>query len=194
MAHDYAKKKKAPTKKKKPANKGLPAWFWLFTGIATGLFIAFLIYLSNVAISKDPNERSELENEANELSKQIKEQADRMREGQEALRKPTFEFYQRLPEMKIETPKPSQTAKPRTDGDKNYVLQVGSFRSFQDADALKAQLIMQGLDVQINKAKDDKGSDWHRVHVGPYTTEHSLNKAKDILADNDIPSMVLTIK
>ena len=185
MSHDYAKKKK-----KKQASKssggGLPAWFWLFTGIISGLFIAFLIYLSGLQFDNTGVES--FEEEANQLSDQIKEQADRMREGKEALKKPTFEFYKRLPELTIETPKPPKSTN-TTQAKKSYVLQAGSFRSFQDADALKVQLIMQGLDVQINSANN-----WHRVQVGPYTTQHKLNKAQDVLANNNIESLLMEVK
>lgn len=32
----------------KGAQPQLPAWVWLFTGVVTGLFVAFLIYLANL--------------------------------------------------------------------------------------------------------------------------------------------------
>ena len=189
MSHDFAKKKK----KSKPAkvSSGLPAWFWLFTGIVSGLFIAFLIYLSSLQFNDSQN--SQFEEGTNQLSNQIKEEADRMRDGKEAFKKPTFEFYKRLPELTIETPKPSKT-KSNPQNDKSYILQAGSFRSYQDADGLKAQLIMQGLDVQVNSVKDSKGNDWHRVQVGPYTTQYKLNKAQDALANSNIPSILIEIK
>jgi cell division protein FtsN len=191
MSHDFAKNKKKKKPAAKKATSGLPAWFWMFTGIITGLFIAFLIYLSTLQFNKGDVEN--FESEANELSKQIKEQADRMREGKEAIKKPKFEFYQRLPELKIETPKPTKTTI-KDEDKKSYILQAGSFRSYQDADSLKALLIMQGLDVQINSVKDSKGNDWHRVQVGPYQTQYRLNKAQDVLANNNIPSMLIEVK
>lgn len=187
MAQDYAKKKKS---KPTASSKGLPAWFWMFTGIVTGLFIAFLIYLSTLQFDQSNNNQ---EQDGNALSKQIKEQADRLREGKEAIKKPTFTFYENLPELKIETPKPNKSSS-KASSNKSYVLQAGSFRSFQDADALKARLIMQGLDVEISTGKDQKGKDWHRVRVGPYSTQYSLNKAQDVLANNDIPHILMEVK
>ena len=190
MSHDYAKKKKAPTAKS--SGGGLPPWFWLFTGIVSGLFIAFLIYLSTL----QPGERSPATNtksNEHELTRHIKEQAERMREGKETLKKPTFEFYQRLPQMTVENPKPAIKASTDTSS-KSYILQAGSFQSFQDADSLKAQLIMQGLDVQIQSVKDQQGKSWHRVQVGPYSTNNSLSKAQDVLANNNIPSILIELK
>lgn len=190
MSHDFAKKKKT---KPVSSSRGLPAWFWLFTGLVSGLFIAFLIYLSSLKFDKSTTEKNTTQENNNELSEQIKAQADLMREGKEPVKKPTFEFYKRLPEQTIDTPKPqSQTIK--TTNTKNYILQAGSFRSYQDADSLKAQLIMQGLDVQISSVKDSTGKDWHRVQVGPYSSQNKLNKAQDTLANNNIPSMIIEVK
>lgn len=191
MNHDFAKKKKPKTVSS--PRSGLPAWFWLFTGIVSGLFIAFLIYLSSLKFDSTNNQQNTNNENTKGLSEQIKEQADRMREGKEQIKKPTFEFYKRLPEITIETPKPN-TENIKTTSDKNYILQAGSFRSYQDADSLKVQLIMQGLDVQISSVKDSKGKDWHRVQVGPYNTQHKLNKAQDVLANNNIPSMLIEVK
>lgn len=188
MSHDFAKKKKS---RSTGPSAGLPAWFWLLTGIVSGLFIAFLVYLANLQF--DPVQQENFEQEANDLSKQIKEQADRMREGKQVLKKPTFEFYQRLPEIKLETPIRDIPDKQSPDT-KSYILQVGSFRSYQDADALKAQLIMQGLDVQVNSVQDSAGKDWHRVQVGPYQSRHRLNRAQDVLANNNIPSILMETK
>jgi cell division protein FtsN len=190
MSHDYAKKKKASSAKS--SSKGLPPWFWLFTGIVSGLFIAFLIYLSTLKLNGHSPASSAKSNEQ-ELTRHIKEQAERMREGKETLKKPTFEFYQRLPEMTVTTPKPVvKTGNLPTA--KSYILQAGSFQSFQDADSLKAQLIMQGLDVQIQSVKDQQGKSWHRVQVGPYSTANSLSKAQDVLANNNISSILIELK
>jgi len=194
MAQDYAKRKKPPAKKKSP---GLPAWFWLLTGTVSGLFIAFLIYLSSIQLQQTKqaqnNQQINSVPQSNPLSDQIKEQAERLRQGKEALKKPTFTFYKRLPELIVETPKPDRITSDKEEK-KSYLLQVGSFRSFQDADALKAQLIMQGLEVNVSSVKDKSDNDWHRVRVGPYSTQNKLNKAQDILANENIPSILMEAK
>ncbi len=192
MSHDFAKRKKANSKRSVAGKSQLPAWFWMFTGVVAGLFIAFLVYLSTLQFeqTKSP-ERVE---ETNERSQQIKKQAERMREGKEVLKKPTFEFYQRLPEAKIETPRPPARTETGTTPKKTYILQAGSFRSYQDADALKASLIMQGLDVNISSVTDTKGNAWHRVQVGPFTSEQKINRAMDVLAENNIASIKMEVK
>ncbi len=191
MSQDYAKKKK--TKSVTSSNKGLPVWFWLFSGVAIGLFIAFLIYLSSLKFSGQSSDAAAQKGEP-ELTRHIQEQAERMREGQETLKKPTFEFYEKLPEMTVDSPRPVKKTSIQTTTTKSYLLQAGSFPSFKDADSLKAQLIMQGLDVQIQTVKDQQGKSWHRVQVGPYSTQNSLNKAQDVLAKNNIPSILLEAK
>lgn len=189
MSHDFAKKKKKAAASQ--SSGGLPAWFWLFSGVVTGLFIAFLIYLSSLKFSDSPT-NAKVDKTTEELSKQIKEQADRMREGKE-IAKPVFEFYERLPEQKVQTPKVDKTE----DSDipkKTFILQAGSFRNYQDADAVKAKLIMQGLDVKVSSVKDAKGQDWHRVQVGPYQSDRKISKAQEILANENIPSILVEVK
>ena len=57
---------------------------------------------------------------------------------------------------------------------KHYLLQVASVRDYGQADAMKAQLILLGFNVAIQKIT--VGSTvWHRVTVGPY---NSLTKAQ----------------
>lgn len=193
MSHDFAKNKKKKTSSAKQSS-GLPSWFWLFTGLVSGLFIAFLFYLSDITPNSDPANNSPKDNAAEpDLTRQIREQAERLRDGKEALIKPKFEFYTRLPELKIETPKRPLTKKSSEPG-KRFMLQAGSFKVLDDADSLKAKLIMQGLDVKIQSVTDNKGTSWHRVQVGPYMSQNKLNKAQDILANNNIPSMLLEVQ
>ena len=162
--------------------------------------MAFLVYLAGINIPSNTSDR--------EIAKvapvnKLKEQADKLRnpdsakdssEKEEAANKPRFEFYTRLPELKVEgTPDPEPQQAPSS-LEKNYVLQVGSFKSMEDADRLKAELILQGLDVNIQNAKDSKGQSWHRVQVGPYSTRSRLNKAQDVLANNEIESILMEHK
>ena len=190
MSQDFAKKKK---KKPSKTAKGLPAWFWLFTGLVSGLFIAFLFYLSGIKPNISPAINETIKEPT--LTRQIKAQAERLREGKEVLKKPKFEFYTRLPALTIAAPKAKpQPQSKRKANKKSFMLQAGSFQNMQDADSLKVKLIMQGLDVKIQSIKDSTGNAWHRVQVGPYSSQNKLNKAQDILANNNIPSMLMEMK
>ena len=74
----------------------------------------------------------------------------------------------------------------------SWALQAGSFLALDDADEMRAKLILLGLDVSI-KAVKITGQDHHRVIVGPFNTELARNRAQDQLAQAEIPFLPLKI-
>lgn len=83
------------------------------------------------------------------------------------------------------TPPPS-TTEPTTAAVKSsgtaYVLQVGSYQVYDDADKLKAQLALSGIISFIQKATVD-GRDYFRVRTGPYENVQNMNKVSQTLAN-----------
>ena len=73
-----------------------------------------------------------------------------------------------------------------------YVLQVGSFRSPADADKLRAELILLGMDVFIKIIEKD-GQTWHRVLVGPIDSTLELNRNRNLLAEASIEALTLRV-
>ena len=57
---------------------------------------------------------------------------------------------------------------------KQYIVQVGSFKKFSDADRLRANLILQGYHSRLSRFTNSTTT-WYRVEVGPYP---NLNQAK----------------
>ncbi|MBA54909.1 MAG: hypothetical protein CMK89_10695 [Pseudomonadales bacterium] len=161
----------------------LPAWVWLFTGVVTGLFLAFLYYLAG--IKPTDRQMKDIEVSAPGLS------------GKES---PKFDFYTLLPDREVvaptpETPKPGKTPATLTpSANEQYVIQTGSFRSAQEADHRRAELILMGLDVKIQKVELGAGEAWHRVQVGPFQSPADLETAKSTLAENNIEHIVLRLK
>ena len=49
-----------------------------------------------------------------------------------------------------------------------YLLQVGSFRALEQAQTLRAELALLGLEAVIKAAQTPEGETWRRVQVGPY--------------------------
>ena len=68
------------------------------------------------------------------------------------------------------------------------VLQVGSFQSAGEADSLKAQLALLGLEASVKSAVVNNET-WHRVQLGPFASESSLSRAKNLLIENKIKYM-----
>jgi cell division protein FtsN len=162
----------------------LPAWVWLFTGVVTGLFLAFLYYLAG--IKPTDKQMQQIEVSAPSLSANGKIS-------------PKFDFYTLLPDSEVVAP---VADKPNTNGasrqtpspNQKFIIQTGSFRSAQEADHRRVELILMGLEVKIQKVELNPGEAWHRVQIGPFDSPKSLEDAKSTLADNHIEHIVLRLK
>ncbi len=151
-------------------------WIWIPLGLALGLFVTFIMFLDG----KKQTSSTDRKVDVNKSQPQF----DRA--------KPVFDFYTVLPdrvleiEQSIETPDISGVvikAKPRLK--QQYILQVGSFNNFADADELKAQLAFLGLEAKLAEA-NIKNSTWFRVQLGPFKTSNGLSKTKNLLIQNKI--------
>jgi cell division protein FtsN len=58
-----------------------------------------------------------------------------------------------------------------------YVLQAGSYRQQAEADRIRAQLKMQGIDANVQRVAVDDDV-WHRVRIGPITDLAELNRLR----------------
>lgn len=96
-----------------------------------------------------------------------------------------FTFYNMLPNFEVIIPE----EEPDVEVDKQpqaveqpgvYVLQAGSFSSYEDADRRRAQLALQGIESRIQRvAIDDKT--YHRVRIGPIDNLDELNTTRSRL-------------
>lgn len=176
-------------------NRQVPGWVWLFTGVVTGLFVAFLVHLASIA----PREAPEAD-----IPARVAEQAtDGDEDGG-----PSFDFYAVLPQMEVILPRRDEEADEATGRDapdsapppattpgdrgeapedgESYMLQAGSFRSADDAEQRRAELILQGFEVRVQSVELDQGEHWHRVMIGPFHDSDSLHSARERLAEGGI--------
>lgn len=84
--------------------------------------------------------------------------------------------------------------KPPTSSSGNYFLLSGSFSTADQADHLKAQLALLGLDASIQKLTVNKQNTIHRVRVGPFRDYASLNKARAVLRQHGIQGTPVMIR
>jgi cell division protein FtsN len=77
-----------------------------------------------------------------------------------------FGFYTSLRDAAVALPDDTIEAVDRADSGIEYEIQAGAFRSFADADALKARLAFLGIASTIETAPvgDER---WHRIIIGP---------------------------
>lgn len=97
--------------------------------------------------------------------------------------KPHFDFYTILPDVETVLPdnQPSKAlsgsgGKPaKKEAGAGYVLQAASYGTYQEADRLKAKLVLSGFDARIEKVNLDGKGDFYRVRLGPYATVQQLD-------------------
>ena len=179
MPQDYAKRHSTVAE-----SADIPRWSWFVIGFMFGLFAAFVFYLwkfvpvdptSNIKtptadIIAGTNRSTNLTN-SNEIQ---------------------WDFYEIFPKSEVPvieeySPTGEKFIVPET---YSYALQTGSFRNPDDADRLRAKLILTGLEVYIQEF-NQHGIKWHRVLVGPIDSKRELNRIRDRLAREDIETIRL---
>jgi len=198
MPTDY---KSRVTRKQK---KSLPGYMWLLSGLAIGLFVAFIVYLD-----KQPENDKDFGTAVQQELEKLKQQANKKPVKSTKANKTTnnkekkeqkFNFYTILPELEVLIPE-SETRPPETKNKitsnnstgKQYVLQVGSFQNLNDAEKLKASLAFLGLEANIQNVTVNKQA-WHRVRTGPYRDKQQLYKNQKLLKQNDIDAISMELK
>lgn len=183
-----------------PQRKNSSGFLWLFSGLAIGLFVAFLTYLqtqpkANVSFSDAVNQEIKKTKNLKEVKKQQEVSGKTV---------PKFDFYTILkdyevfvPESEVsndkQEPTNTQNNSPVSKKSKTYFLQVGSFQAHGDADKRRATLALLGITSSIQSAQINSDT-WHRVKVGPLVGKKALNKVRDQLIDNNIPTLIMVMK
>lgn len=190
MSHDFAKTKNnaaksskkpaaAANRRKKTAHKSgsgnIPGWLFFVSGVICTLAVQFLFHLI-----KQDNQLSDTIEQARKAGQEVVEKTPR----------PDITFYKTLPKMEVDV-----TVEPVPKRDQetyNYVLQAGAFRSLDDANQQRAEIILLGLDAVIESHTNDSGTTWHRVIVGPFTSRSDLNQARNQLVNNNMPTLTIS--
>lgn len=178
-----------------PARRPPARWAWFLGGFACGLAISGLAYLQGFSAGDVASAVREVTSEVRPEAASRGSAADG--EGSE---RPRFEFYTMLPEMEVAVPEDEleprapASAGRKPDAAANYVLQVASFRKAEDAERLKAQLALLGIESRIQTVAIDGRSTWHRVRVGPFTNLQALSEVRATLRSRDMEPIVLKVR
>jgi len=176
MSRDFAKKGRTPARRTSSSStSATPPWLWFVAGLVLGAFAASLYFIKNPITAPAPKEETKPKVTENKTPK------------------PRFDFYKLLQESETIVPA-SETIneeKPAQEQTTEYILQVGSFPRAEDADKLRAQLILLNLDANIEKVEIRKGEVWHRVVVGPFNNQNALTTARSQLVKNEYNALVL---
>jgi len=76
---------------------------------------------------------------------------------------------------------------------KRFLLQAGAFKSADDADGMRAQLAMLGLDSRVFPIEQG-GERLYRVRLGPYGQLDDVNRVRKLLAENSIEAQIVRLR
>jgi len=184
MAKQREKSSRQRRKRRSQTEQEYPGWVWGLWGLTIGLSVAAAVWVSDRAGEKinQPVARAPA-NVDNALDKNGESMADA--ETQAEPSKGRFDFYEMLPNFEVVIPEtdpevaadigPQAVEIPGT-----YVLQAGSFTSYEDADRRRAQLAMQGIESSIQRVSIDETT-YHRVRIGPTNDLDELNMLRSRL-------------
>ena len=66
------------------------------------------------------------------------------------------------------------------------LLQIGAYRTPDDADAMRARLALMGYDAKIAKTTEESGLAVYRVRLGPYGPADDVNGILRTLSENGV--------
>ncbi len=72
-------------------------------------------------------------------------------------------------------------AKAKAEAGGTYILQVGSFKTAKEADAMKAKLALRGVSTRVQTVTLKDGQVWHRVMTGQLDGKKSMESTRATL-------------
>lgn len=160
-------------------------WTGLLIGLIAGLGVGLALYYF------DPR------TPAPDAAAPAEPQPASAREGGAGEPADRYDFYEMLPNFEVVVPEREAAVRRDTPAAPveragSYVLQVGSYRRFEEADRVRAQLALQGIESKVQRVSVDNDT-WHRVRVGPITDLAELNRVRDRLREADMDLLVIRV-
>jgi cell division protein FtsN len=108
-----------------------------------------------------------------------------------------YDYYNMLPKAEVVVPEREAVVgrnKPAGPVQRagSYALQVGSYKDFNEADRVRAQLALQGIESKVQRVSVDNDT-WHRVRIGPISDLKELNRIRDRLQEADMDYLVIRV-
>jgi cell division protein FtsN len=181
-------------KPKRKSTGGFSGWSGLMLGLGVGLAIAGVVYI------KDHRPDAAVARAAKAEKKKPRAYEAPDPDGADttaAEDSAKYDFYDRLPKFEVVVPekekdvRPDIRAVPETRRG-TYVLQAGSYKNFADADRVRAQLALQGIESKVQKVSVDNDT-WHRIRIGPISKLDELNRLRTILRKADVDVLVIRV-
>jgi cell division protein FtsN len=107
-----------------------------------------------------------------------------------------YDFYELLPNFEVVVPEKDKDVKrdlpAKIERPGAYFLQAGSYRSVADADRVRRQLALQGVEAKVQRVAIDADV-WLRVRIGPISNLDELNRVRQQLRAADVDALVIRV-
>jgi cell division protein FtsN len=165
---------------------GFSGWTGLLVGLAAGLAVGLALYFLGPRKALEPGPGAEGEPPAPAEPASSREGAAEDAES--------YDFYQMLPNFEVVVPEKEMVVPDTPAAEKKgaYVLQAGSYKRFEDADRVRAQLALQGITSNVQRVAIDSDT-WHRVRIGPISDPAELNRIRERLKEAEVDFLVVRV-
>ncbi len=175
VARDY--------KRSRPRREPFSGWTGLLLGLVAGLSVGLALYFF------DPRAPQEAGSEPAAEPASVRASTE-----EEPVER--YDYYDMLPNFEVVVPE-KEVAMPRdapepVEKKGAYVLQAGSYRRFEEADRVRAQLALQGIESNVQRVAIDNDT-WHRVRVGPISDLAELNRVRNRLREAEVDFLVVRV-
>jgi cell division protein FtsN len=183
MARDFKPRHHKP--------RSFSGWLGLGLGLCLGLAVAAVIYLKDHRLDAP-------EAHAGKVIKKRPHGNEAPEAGEPAADdSKSYAFYEMLPKFEVVVPEKDKDVRPDIKSvpetrSGTYVLQVGSYRNFADADRVRAKLALLGIESNVQKVTVDNDT-WHRIRIGPISKLDDLNRMRQTLHKADVDVLVIRV-
>ncbi|MEX2151445.1 MAG: SPOR domain-containing protein [Steroidobacteraceae bacterium] len=170
-------------KRSKARREPFSGWTGLVIGLAVGLGVGLALYFFDPRTPPDTAGAPAADAEPASAREAAAGDPER------------YDFYEVLPNFEVIVPEREAVLKleaPTAPVERagSYVLQVGSYRKFEEADRVRAQLALQGIESRVQPVSIDNDT-MHRVRVGPINDLKELNRVRDRLREAEMDFLVI---
>ena len=172
-------------KRSRGRSEGFSGWVGLLIGLALGLAVGLALYYFDPRDPQPNGGAAKPPAEAEPAS---------AREAAADPQPDQYDFYDMLPNFEVVVPEREAVVQSdipeaaRKEG--AYVLQAGSYRKPEDADRVRAQLALQGIESKVQRVSVDNDT-WHRVRVGPISDPAELDRVRSRLREAEVDFLVV---
>jgi cell division protein FtsN len=176
-------------KRSRARREGFSGWVGLLIGLAVGLAAGLALNYFN---PRDPQPNG---NTTKTPVEAVTEPAS-ARESATDPQPDQYDFYDMLPNFEVVVPEREVVIQrdvpeaARKEG--AYVLQAGSYRKLEDADRVRAQLALQGIESNVQRVAIDADT-WHRVRIGPISDPAELDRVRSRLREAEVDFLVVRV-